>query len=102
MHRHIDTEEKRPLKGKKLQNPFSPFSSYIGNCFMSIPYAWTPLDNMDKVCRLAYGWVINIYLLWKKQKQDESIKWGVIKNSYICLLYTSPSPRDRTRSRMPS
>ena len=24
------------------------------------------------------------------------------KYSYICLLYTSPSPRDRTRSRMPS
>ena len=24
------------------------------------------------------------------------------KNSRICLLYTSPSPRDRTRSRMPS
>ena len=23
-------------------------------------------------------------------------------NVYICLLYTSPSPRDRTRSRMPS
>ena len=22
--------------------------------------------------------------------------------SYYCLLYTSPSPRDRTRSRMPS
>ena len=22
--------------------------------------------------------------------------------TYICLLYTSPSPRDRTRSRMPS
>ena len=24
------------------------------------------------------------------------------KNRWICLLYTSPSPRDRTRSRMPS
>ena len=24
------------------------------------------------------------------------------EHSYICLLYTSPSPRDRTRSRMPS
>ena len=24
------------------------------------------------------------------------------KAAYICLLYTSPSPRDRTRSRMPS
>ena len=23
-------------------------------------------------------------------------------NCHICLLYTSPSPRDRTRSRMPS
>ena len=23
-------------------------------------------------------------------------------NEYVCLLYTSPSPRDRTRSRMPS
>ena len=24
------------------------------------------------------------------------------QEGYICLLYTSPSPRDRTRSRMPS
>ena len=27
---------------------------------------------------------------------------GVDNMIYICLLYTSPSPRDRTRSRMPS
>ena len=27
---------------------------------------------------------------------------NVDKNLYLCLLYTSPSPRDRTRSRMPS
>ena len=26
----------------------------------------------------------------------------VVMAAYICLLYTSPSPRDRTRSRMPS
>ena len=26
----------------------------------------------------------------------------LMKKDYICLLYTSPSPRDRTRSRMPS
>ena len=26
----------------------------------------------------------------------------VVGEVYICLLYTSPSPRDRTRSRMPS
>ena len=29
--------------------------------------------------------------------------WGALGTSlYPCLLYTSPSPRDRTRSRMPS
>ena len=27
---------------------------------------------------------------------------GLLPGSYTCLLYTSPSPRDRTRSRMPS
>ena len=44
---------------------------------------------------------------------DESLGWSLkdiinggdaasIKKTNICLLYTSPSPRDRTRSRMPS
>ena len=28
--------------------------------------------------------------------------WGFPQRYYDCLLYTSPSPRDRTRSRMPS
>ena len=31
---------------------------------------------------------------------DRSVVTKHLKN--ICLLYTSPSPRDRTRSRMPS
>ena len=30
------------------------------------------------------------------------INSGVYTQSNTCLLYTSPSPRDRTRSRMPS
>ena len=32
-------------------------------------------------------------------KPEQAIKW--IEDN-VCLLYTSPSPRDRTRSRMPS
>ena len=32
----------------------------------------------------------------------ESRKYGDLAQCKICLLYTSPSPRDRTRSRMPS
>ena len=31
---------------------------------------------------------------------DEAI--GITDQAMTCLLYTSPSPRDRTRSRMPS
>ena len=33
---------------------------------------------------------------------DKNILKNVIKEFKPCLLYTSPSPRDRTRSRMPS
>ena len=32
----------------------------------------------------------------------QKIEWGKLALIPICLLYTSPSPRDRTRSRMPS
>ena len=36
---------------------------------------------------------------WGKDEESWSLDYQVI---YGCLLYTSPSPRDRTRSRMPS
>ena len=39
---------------------------------------------------LSYGWTV--YGVCRTPSQDLS----------DCLLYTSPSPRDRTRSRMPS
>ena len=34
--------------------------------------------------------------------QDDKNFGAVVQKLGICLLYTSPSPRDRTRSRMPS
>ena len=37
--------------------------------------------------------------LAKEKGQDVKI---VELSDWVCLLYTSPSPRDRTRSRMPS
>ena len=44
----------------------------------------------------------------KKGRMIRIERWGkrrmayAIKKAQDCLLYTSPSPRDRTRSRMPS
>ena len=37
-----------------------------------------------------------------KNNHDHFILLPVIQGYDVCLLYTSPSPRDRTRSRMPS
>ena len=38
---------------------------------------------------------------YKKAWQDAKDKYTVMRNQ-ACLLYTSPSPRDKRQSRMPS
>jgi len=45
--------------------------------------------NRDKLLQVSVG-------MTKEQVRQ------VMGKPYSCLLYTSPSPRDRTRSRMPS
>ena len=42
---------------------------------------------------------LSIYL---QQGSESSGIYQLLLDSIFCLLYTSPSPRDRTRSRMPS
>ena len=39
---------------------------------------------------------------WQPQTGDIIFQISRSSQSKACLLYTSPSPRDRTRSRMPS
>src|SRR5678810_480308 len=45
-----------------------------------------------------YSWVFSAYLLTSTASVPI---WGRLSDLY-CLLYTSPSPRDRQKSRMPS
>ena len=48
------------------------------------------------VGRLMIDW-------WTKDKGNDMTFWtGMSKNAFACLLYTSPSPRDLSTSRMPS
>ena len=35
-------------------------------------------------------------------ERTRDLRLAFLLKLYVCLLYTSPSPRDRTRSRMPS
>ena len=58
---------------------------------------------------ITFGCRLNIYEseILKQGVKDNNIENTSIFNSCAvtsetCLLYTSPSPRDRTRSRMPS
>ena len=50
------------------------------------------------VCFLLGGGAVYVWLADRLGDRSAGLA-GLI---YICLLYTSPSPRDRTRSRMPS
>ena len=60
-------------------------------------------------CRITFTWYDStaevVGFTVRKPTADSTIKAKYLNNnglSKTCLLYTSPSPRDRTRSRMPS
>ena len=55
------------------------------------------LDGMDVTDDQAEEMLMT---LWDMMVQF--VDFGFNLNTDACLLYTSPSPRDRTRSRMPS
>ena len=70
--------------------------------FYDNPQAVTKDDFESDLKRIRY-----IKRLLKRYKNTGELKIHLIMNHLIilfnvCLLYTSPSPRDRTRSRMPS
>ena len=58
--------------------------------------------------RAADGWSVSIQLLREALSSDSSPVGGSVSDAkvyrliQICLLYTSPSPRDQRGSRMPS
>jgi len=57
-----------------------------------------PNDIPKMIAKLEEG--CDVVSGWRKKRHDNVLTR--LLPSRICLLYTSPSPRDRTRSRMPS
>ena len=41
-------------------------------------------------------------ILWERMRRLDAYRMPPLASSIVCLLYTSPSPRDATLSRMPS
>ena len=60
-----------------------------------IPVVWERIKKFAERCAVyTYGRFTAEDMLKELLTKDQQL--------WICLLYTSPSPRDRTRSRMPS
>ena len=65
-------------------------------------------DPDDRFKQLLLSLVEQVNKIWIIDNQPNSVSCNYIKGGQfqqrntICLLYTSPSPRDRQKSRMPS
>ena len=69
-------------------------NSAAEKCKDKIGDKWESFANYWRTTQLEYTWLRS---LMKRHKDF----WHVTEDSF-CLLYTSPSPRDRQKSRMPS
>ena len=54
-----------------------------------------------RLCSVDKANVLEVTVLWREVMNELAPEYPDVELSH-CLLYTSPSPRDRTRSRMPS
>ena len=91
------TEDDVPLISYHVPNDsLAPYSAFT----LTVP------TNCELVVEVQGGYLVQEKLnelgvndVFKLENGDE---FRPPYNTYTCLLYTSPSPRDRTRSRMPS
>ena len=71
-----------------------PFVMFVGVWgYGRLLSAVGPRRTLNATTLLAAGVILVAWALYRV---------GIVWMTPICLLYTSPSPRDRTRSRMPS
>ena len=95
-----DLESEKVIKEYLLANSNFPIlaeesgaNQDLGNSFWVVD----PLDGTSNYSRDFPICCISIALI-----HENEITLGVINDFNSCLLYTSPSPRDMPRSRMPS
>ena len=86
------------VAAETIRNRFSHLSGLIHNAGTI-----NPIANMMEVERVDWAQSINVNLIGVQDLTSklDSILGGAA-HSRICLLYTSPSPRDGLLSRMPS
>ena len=73
-------------------------SSKVFDGFSTVFRQWKAKETH---CRFLHGYGISFKVYFEGELDEKNWVWdfGGMKS---CLLYTSPSPRDRQKSRMPS
>ena len=87
------------IKGR-ISGHVHPYSWLTGHNINLVPGTKTNTISVDQVAAKHLGstYLNSLVLSWTSGVGVTTLS----RNSLGCLLYTSPSPRDRTRSRMPS
>ena len=69
-------------------------------CYLSQMYDDIKIEGIN----IVENQIVKARILAEQKELTDKVQFlfGDACNMYSCLLYTSPSPRDRTRSRMPS
>ena len=76
----------------------------LGVLFALIAYGMALQWGVMNIINIAQGDLVILggYIAYFMYLYGIHPAWGVIVSPIICLLYTSPSPRDKRQSRMPS
>ena len=89
----------RPIKEKEAK-----LCADAGIEFIEVPVAY---DALSVVVNKENDWAQclspeELNTMWKPEAKGTIKSWKQIRDDFPCLLYTSPSPRDLSTSRMPS
>ena len=88
---------------KKLKNIGKWINLEIPDCKWKICVDTAPLLEKAWAEEAGIGWIgKNSNLISKKNGSWFTLGFMILTKELICLLYTSPSPRDKRQSRMPS
>ena len=87
-------------KNKNLNNESKNISNYT-NISNNENLISNPLNSEDPN-KIFYSLIDNSESLEETSNVNNSLRKSEINQINICLLYTSPSPRDSCASRMPS
>ena len=91
----LDCSGNKSVRGEKSMKANDIISIFMCNIAMRLPLCEVQNGRLRENDRCAGG-KMGQFLL------TEMSRMGVKRNVITCLLYTSPSPRDLSTSRMPS